>query len=315
MNNVQVLLGIVETVMGKGKVTARTNYAFHCPFCHHHKPKLEVDLAITKEGKTPWNCWVCGTKGRSLVSLFRKVGAGRDKIDELKPFVKYIPREGDDTDIEKVIVTLPKEFKSLEIPSKSITYRQAIAYAKQRNITSTDIMKYGIGYCETGKYANSIIVQSYDKDGKLNYFISRSFEKDTKRKYNTPTCNKNELIGLEYYINWKCPVILCEGIFDAIALRRNAIPLFGKTISTALMMKLVESDVKTIYIALDNDALSAALKHTKKFLDLGKEVYLIELQGKDPSDTGFEEMIHLLHQADPITYGELLYRNLEYATN
>lgn len=310
MNNVQVLLGIVETVLGKGKVTARTNYAFSCPFCHHHKPKLEVNLAVDSEGKTPWNCWVCNTKGRSLVSLFKKAGASKEKILELKPFVKYIPKEGE-ADVEKVIVTLPKEYKSLLTPSKSIAYKQALAYACQRGITEVDILKYGIGYCETGKYANSLIVQSYDKDGKLNYFISRSFEKDPARKYNAPRCNKNEIIGLEYYINWKCPVILCEGIFDAIAIRRNAIPLFGKTISTALMMKLVESDVKTIYIALDNDALVAALKHTKQFLDLGKEVYLVELQGKDPSDIGFEEMTQLLHQADPISYGELLYRNLE----
>ncbi len=310
MNNVQVLLGIVETVLGKGKVTARTNYAFSCPFCHHHKPKLEVNLAVDSEGKTPWNCWVCGTKGRSLVSLFKKAGASKEKVLELKPFVKYIPKEGE-TDVEKVIVTLPKEFKSLLTPSKSIAYKQALAYAKQRGITEVDMLKYGIGYCETGKYANSLIVQSYDKDGKLNYFISRSFEKDPARKYNAPRCNKNEIIGLEYYINWKCPVILCEGIFDAIALRRNAIPLFGKTISTALMMKLVESDVKTIYIALDNDALVAALKHTKQFLDLGKEVYLVELEGKDPSDIGFESITQLLHQVDPISYGELLYRNLE----
>lgn len=311
MNNVQELLGIVEVVMGKGRVTARTNYAFHCPFCYHSKPKLEIDLAVSKEGKTPWNCWVCGTKGRSLVSLFRKVGASRESIDELKPFVKYIPREGDDSDIERVIVRLPEEFKLLSTPGKSIAYRQALAYAKQRNITDGDILKYGIGYCETGKYANSLIVQSYDSNGRLNYFISRSFERYPKRKYSAPTCNKNEIIGLEYYINWKCPIVLCEGIFDAIALRRNAIPLFGKTISTALMMKLIQADVKTIYIALDNDALVAALKHTKQFLDLGKEVYLVELEGKDPSDIGFKSITQLLHQANPITYGELLYRNLK----
>jgi hypothetical protein len=104
---------------------------------------------------------------------------------------------------------------------------------------------------------------------------------------------------------------LCEGIFDALAIRRNAVPLFGKTISTALMMKLVQADVKTIYIALDNDALTDALKHAQRFLDLGKEVYLIELEGKDPSDIGFEEMTQLLHHADPLTYGGLLHKKLE----
>lgn len=312
MNNVQALLSIVETVLGKGKITARTNYAFHCPFCNHHKLKLEIDLSINKEGKNPWNCWVCATKGRSLASLFKKAGATPEKLQELKPFVKYIPAGDQEEATEKIVVTLPKEYKSLLTPSsKSITYKQAYAYARSRGITDADILKYGIGYCETGRYANSILVQSYDKEGKVNYFISRSFEKDPARKYNAPRCNKNEIIGLEYYINWKCPVILCEGIFDAIAIKRNAIPLFGKTISTALMLKLVENDVKTVYIALDNDALKDALKHAQQLINLGKEVYLIELNGKDPSDIGFEEMTRLLHDAEPLSVSQLLIKKME----
>jgi len=315
MDNTRVLAGIVETVLGKGKITSRTNYAFHCPFCHHHKPKLEIDLQVNKEGKNPWNCWVCGTKGRSLVSLFRKAGASKDKIEELKPFVKYIPAEGQEGDVEKVVITLPKEYKPLSLTAKgNITLKQAQSYAQSRGLTQADIIKYGIGYCEVGRYANSILIQSLDKDGKLNYFVSRSFEKDPARKYNTPRCNKNEIIGLEYFVNWKCPVILCEGIFDAVAIKRNAIPLFGKTLSTALMLQLASSDVKTIYIALDNDALKEALKHAHKFLDMGKEVYLVELDGKDPSDIGFEEMTKLLHDAQPLGYGELLLKKMEYVS-
>jgi len=312
MDTTRVLLGLVETVLGKGKVTARTNYAFHCPFCNHHKPKLEIELSVTKDGKNPWNCWVCGTKGRSLVSLFKKAGASNEKLQELKPFVKYIPVEGLEEGAEKITVTLPKEYKSLhDNTSKSITFRQAQAYAKNRGITDADIVKYGIGYCEVGRYANSLIVQSHDAEGKINYFIGRSFEKDPARKYNAPRCDKNAIVGLEYYINWKCPVILCEGIFDAMAIKRNAIPLFGKTISTALMMRLVQNDVKTVYIALDNDALKDALKHAQQLLNLGKEVYLVELNGKDPSYIGFEGMTQLLHQADSMSFGELLMKKME----
>jgi len=311
MDNNRLLLGLIETVLGKGKHTSRTNYAFSCPFCNHHKPKLEVDVHTTPEGKNFWNCWTCGTKGRSVVVLFRKAGASREKIQELAPFIKYIPSEKEEQ-AERVIVTLPKEFKSFSTTAKgSLAYRQAISYAQKRGITQEDIIKYGIGYCESVLYSNSIIVQYLDKDGKLNYFISRSFEKDPGRKYNAPRCNKNELVGFEYYINWKCPVILCEGIFDAIAIKRNAIPLFGKTLPTALLMQLVQSDVKTVYIALDNDALKDALRHARQLLDLGKEVYLVELEGKDPSDIGFEEMTKYLHTAKQLTFGGLLHKKME----
>jgi DNA primase len=154
-------------------------------------------------------------------------------------------------------------------------------------------------------------VPSYDKVGRINYFISRSFEKDPARKYNAPSCNKNELIGLEYFINWNVPVILCEGIFDAIALKRNAIPLFGKTIPRALMLKLVQNNVKTVYLALDNDALKESFNYALELINLGKDVYFIELGGKDPSEIGFEEMTKYLHTAKQLTFGELLLKKMQ----
>jgi DNA primase len=106
------------------------------------------------------------------------------------------------------------------------------------------------------------------------------------------------------------PVVLCEGIFDAIALRRNAIPLFGKTIPEALMMKLVHSEVKTVYLALDNDAFKSSIKYAQQLINLGKDVYLIELNGKDPSEIGFENMTKYLHTAKQLTFSELLLKKM-----
>jgi len=53
----QLLVNLVNSVLGSGKPTARNNYAYHCPFCHHHKPKLEVNLTENREGQNPWHCW------------------------------------------------------------------------------------------------------------------------------------------------------------------------------------------------------------------------------------------------------------------
>jgi len=315
MDNTNLLLGVVETVLGKGKRTSGNNYAFHCPFCNHNKPKLEVNLSINEKGENNWACWVCRSvnksRGRSLAVLFKRAGASKEKISELKPYIKVIPSFGEEKE-ERYEIELPKEYKSLEnARGNSITLKQARAYIKHRKISEEDIIKYKIGYCETGKYANSVIVQSFDSNGKLNYFVGRSFEKEPIRKYNAPRCNKHDIIGLEYYVNWKCPVILCEGIFDAIAIRRNAVPLFGKSIPRALMMKLVQADVRTVYIALDEDALKDALKHAEDLIKYGKEVYLVELEGRDPSDIGFEKMTKLLHEATPLTLGDLFIKKIE----
>jgi len=304
MDNSRLVLGLLHTAIGRSKPSTKGNHAFHCPFCKHHKPKLEVD---PKSGV--WHCWVCNEKGRTPTSILRKIHASADAIREMR---SYFP-DGKTNIDEKTYakVELPKEYKPLLTTSNALTYRQAKAYITRRGITEQDILKYNIGYCETGKYANSIIIPSYDRNGQINYFISRSFEKEPKRKYNAPSCNKNDLIGLEYYINWKVPVILCEGIFDAIALKRNAIPLFGKTIPKSLMLKLVESEVKTVYLALDKDALKEAINYSQQLINLGKDVYLIELQGKDPSDIGFEDMTKYLHTAKQLTFADLLLKKMQ----
>ena len=307
MDKELLVLGLLESVLGKGKGSKTTmDYAFYCPVCKHHNPKLIVNI---KSGQ--YNCWTCHppTKGRTPVSLFKKIDAPTERLIEMKSYF-----QGDNTRIDTTKpnkVTLPEEFISLYNPDKSLESRHATAYLKKRGISIQDIQKYNIGYCKTGRYRNRIIVPSYDKDGNINYFIARSFENDPSRKYDAPTCNKTEIIGLEYFVNWSIPIILCEGIFDAIAVKRNAIPLFGKTIPQSLMMKLVESEVKTIYLALDKDALKEALDYSQNLLNLGKEVYLIELEGKDPSELGFNNMTKLLHTAKPLSFGDLLLKKIQ----
>ena len=77
------------------------------------------------------------------------------------------------------------------------------------------------------------------------------------------------------------------------------------------MLKLVESDVKTVYLALDKDALREAINYSQQLLNLGKDVYLIELQGKDPSDMGFEEVTKYLHTAKQLTFSDLLMKKMQ----
>lgn len=301
-----LVLGLLETVLGRGKGSKTTmDYAFYCPVCKHHNPKLIVNI---KTGQ--YNCWTChpATKGKTPVSLFKKIDAPTEKLIEMKNYF-----QGDNTKIEASKsnkVQLPEEFISLVNPDTSLEARHALTYLKKRHISDQDIKKYNIGYCKNGRYRNRVIVPSYDRNGNVNYFIARSFEKDPARKYDAPSCNKTDLIGLEYFINWSVPVILCEGIFDAISIKRNAIPLFGKTIPQALMLKLVESEIKTVYLALDKDALKEALSYSEQLINLGKEVYLMELEGKDPSDLGFENMTKLLQKARPLTFSEIVLKKI-----
>ena len=71
----ELLINLVNSVLGVGKRTSKGNQAYHCPFCNHHKPKLEINFTENKEGINPWNCWVCNTKGKKLYYLFKKLKA------------------------------------------------------------------------------------------------------------------------------------------------------------------------------------------------------------------------------------------------
>ena len=303
----ELLVNLVNGVLGTGKRTARGNQAYTCPFCHHHKPKLEVNFTENSEGVNQWACWACSKKGKSIKSLFKQVQVDASYFQELSKLVKNVSLN-DIGEVKQVILELPKEYKSF-INNKDIIARHAFTYLSKRDITKQDILKYNIGYCNSGQYAKMIVIPSYDANGKLNYFTARSFEKDPYTKYRNPETSR-DIIPFELFVNWDLPIILCEGPFDAMAIKRNAIPLFGKNIQPSLMKKLVESKVQKIYIALDNDAIKQALRFCEQLLDVGKEIYLVELQGKDPSELGFENFTKLIQTVTPLTQYKLMEKKL-----
>jgi DNA primase len=303
----ELLVNLVNSVLGTGKRTSRGNQAYTCPFCHHHKPKLEVNFTENSEGVNQWACWACSKKGKSIKSLFKQVQVDASYFQELSKLVKNVSLN-DVGEVKHAILELPKEYKSF-INNKDIIARHAFTYLKKRDITKQDILKYNIGYCNSGQYAKMIVIPSYDANGKLNYFTARSFEKDPYTKYRNPETSR-DIIPFELFVNWDLPIILCEGPFDAMAIKRNAIPLFGKNIQPSLMKKLVESKVQKIYIALDNDAIKQALRFCEQLLDVGKEIYLVELQGKDPSELGFENFTKLIQTVTPLTQYKLMEKKL-----
>ena len=303
----ELLVSLVNSVLGIGKRTSKGNHSYNCPFCNHHKPKLEVNFTDNKNGDNPWHCWACDKKGRKLRSLFKQIEVSSEYFSQLKKLVKS-GYEVEEVKTEEKILELPKEYKNI-IGSKNIISKHASAYLKRRNISEDDILKYNIGYCEYGPYADRVVIPSYDSKGKLNYFTSRTFKEDTFQTYKNPDTSRN-IIPFEMFINWDLPIILCEGPFDAIAIKRNAIPLLGKNIQSNLMKKLVSSKVKKIYIALDTDAFNQALKFCEELLNEGKEVYLVELPGKDPSEMGFKEFTKLIQKATPLNQFSLMEKKI-----
>ena len=282
------------------QLTKEDEYMYWSPFVAHHKPKLQVNV---KSGK--WHCWVSGEGGHNFFQLFKKVKATKKHYDELKElsvdFVsyKYVP----DTKTNKE-VKLPDEYTPIWIESNSILYKHALKYLKSRGISEDDMIKYSIGYCEDGLYSNRIIIPSYDEEGKLNFFVGRDVF-DSKLKYRNSPTPKN-IVGFELFVNWEEPILLVEGALDAISTKINSIPLFGKTIMNNLKRKILQKKVKTLYVALDNDAFKDSMKIVEGLMNEGIKVHMIKMTEKDPNDLGYEKFTDVKDLTKETSFKQLM---------
>ena len=303
------IINLLNRVIGNhGRQLKKSNeYMYWSPFISHHKPKLQINVQTQK-----WHCWVSNQGGHNLFQLFKKLKASKEHFDELVELVgdrKYVKKNVKE---DKKIVRLPNEFKPLWKNGSSIIKKHSIVYLSNRSIGMADIIRYGIGYCEEGVYSNRVIIPSYSSNGELNYFVGRDIY-DGGMKYKNPPVSK-DVIGFDLFINWNEPIILCEGVFDAIAIRRNAIPLFGKTIPKSLMKKIYEKQVKQIYILLDSDAIMDSIKITDDLMKNGINVYYVNLSDEDPSDMGFRKVINRIKETKQTSFSDLMRMRLNGKT-
>jgi len=299
--NTELIQLLDKVLKSRGYSLKKNNeYMWWSPFIQHHKPKLQVNIQTGK-----WHCWVSNQGGHNLFQLLKRVGAGRQDFQLLSKLLGETTFYKSDKDTpDSLDIKLPDEFKSLSEPHTSIIKDHAMLFLKKRGITSEDIKRYNLGYCTEGQYQNRIIIPSYDSNGKLNYFVGRDFYASTL-KYKNPPIPK-DVIGFDLYVNWSLPIILVEGVFDAMSVKNNSIPLFGKSILPKLYGKIVEKKVKDIFIILDSDAFNDAIQITEKFVNEGISVNFVKLDGKDPNDLGYKKMITEIDNSLPMDFKQIM---------
>ena len=108
----------------------------------------------------------------------------------------------------------------------------------------------------------------------------------------------------------KKPITLTEGVFDALAVKRNAIPLLGKFIPKTLMDSIYKKGVKEIKIILDKDAQDQALYYVNYFMNNGITVTNILPTEKDAGDMGFSEVNKMLKQTKKSGFEDIISQKL-----
>lgn len=282
--------------------------------------KMEVCL----DEPHPWNCWVCNTKGRGLYWLLKKMNVSQDILGRVENLSSSGAPKNNLSAFDAKLALLSKkivkqerveihnlmpEFKSLAENDGSREYKVAFNYAKKRGLTMCDIIKYNIGYCAKGPFADRIVFPSYDKDNNLNFYSCRSYY-DDGYKYKNSEFSKN-VVGFENLVDFDFPIYLCEGALDAIALKRNAIPLFGKTMSQKLKMAIIQSKCPEVNIVLDDDALKDALKIASYIHKIGKVAKIVRLKGKDPNVLGFAKTTEEVKKTERLDFGSFIKLRLD----
>lgn len=297
---------LLETVLGRSIKAHRDNVSFHCPFCNHEKPKLNVSLGTGK-----WGCWVCGdvSQGNSIVTLMHRLKVKSDVVDRAKSL--WSIRDHSEVN-KKQILTLPPEYLPIHQPKNTYQYKIATNYLKNRNIDMRLAIKYDIGYCEYGRYRGRIILPSYDENGYLNSYVGRTYLPGEPTNYLAPPdLDKDSIIVYEDHINWKEPVILVEGRFDAIAVRRNAIPIDGKNIPQKLKDRILTNRTD-VYICLDADARSTANRHCSYFIRNGVRTFMVNLpDNEDPGSLGYDGVWRCIDRAVEVSESDNFETNLK----
>jgi len=305
--SINKVYNILNVVMQEVGYRRGNQVKYHCPFCHHHKQKLEINI---NQKSHVYHCWVCNAKG-TIPGLLRKINASRKYVNEVLCIYRHSNGYNNKTNSTiDTQVKLPNEYVPLYVEQSDLYYKHAIYFCKKRGLTASDIAKYKIGYAFDNKFSNRIILPSFDCDGNLNFFTARSFLNDSKLKYLNPACDRN-IIGYDLYVNWKLGYInLCEGCLDAIAIKDNAIPLFGKTMSVKLMNKILNTNIKHVNILLDSDAIKSTLQIAEQLLKEGITIGVLDLDKKDPSEIGYMNMHQKLKNIKILEWSELMKRKI-----
>ena len=276
-------LRILEDILGSWYKT-NDEYLFYCPYCKHHKRKFSINIE-----KSAFKCWVCDVYGRNLQRIIRKFGSypQRKEWEDLTGKIDITEFDGlfeEHAEEPEQLLSLPGEFESLASKGCSLVSLPARKYLQERKITKEDILYWKIGFCASGEYGGRIVVPSFNEDGYLDYFIARSYYKDSWKKYKNPSANR-DIIFNDLCIDWTSELTIVEGVFDAVVAGPNSIPLLGSSlrVGSRLFQKIVKNDTP-VYIALDPDADKKAMRLIKDLLTYGIQLYKVNI---DPfSDVG-----------------------------
>lgn len=275
------------------------------------------------------DCPYCGKKGHFYVnktSLLwdckkcHEEGNGFKLLSHLGVLDQFYKRVIDTKNLVKLVTELEEESDEVEVlnlPSKKLPLGFERVYTHpyliDRGLTVKDFYKYKIGISRKSKKLKDYVIILVEEAGDCKGYVSRCtlpkeiIEEFNLLRYRNSTGNKFSqlLFGWEEITRRTKTVIVVEGVFDKIRLDNllmiddfddvKVVCTFGNKMSKNQIDKLRLTNVETVILFYDLDAINEMKRNTpsiKRYFEL-KIACL--LGGKDPGDADEQEIFEALY--------------------
>lgn len=264
-----------------------------CPKCNDAS-KLKMSIRLDKD---VYHCWICNLKGGNLGRLIKMkrpdlVSQYYDKFGGRFPYNNLsFPITADP-------VVLPLGFRLVMANLGDPAAKAVRNYAHSRGLTDRDLWKNRIGYTsDDWKFQRRLIIPSFDSEGELNYFVTRSID-DNPYKYLNAKADKQSIVFNEIDIDWQADsILLVEGPFDLMKCGDiNASCLLGSSIQeSSILFSSIVRNAMDVVLSLDPDAWKKQLLIADSFLSYDINIFLASHTDaeRDLGDMNKKEVEHL----------------------
>lgn len=297
------MIEIIEKNLGTHvDVEQGDQYMYKCPVCHHKNNRLSVNY-----NKNVFKCWTCGFSGKSVINILYYLESPYSDIEKIKEYFGhkdmyegnsklsktqydiYRTLDGDKNKNNVPKIERPKFWVPLSKP-RDIFQKRAYNYLLSRGMTRYEIKFYNIQYDED---RGSIDIPSLDKNMNLNYYVKHYY---LDSYYQNPDhVSKMKIIFNEYTLDFRQPIIITEGFYDAMSIGSNATPILGKFVPKPLIQNMIMYETPFVYLFMDGDAHKEVVKLSNYLFYLGIDNKIVNTpNGEDPNSMGRKKIFELL---------------------
>lgn len=281
-----------------------------CPFPDCDDDRYRFGINVSKKVA---HCFNCGVRLNSfqLEELFHSKGSIYEptSFESIESEFEEIENQSRPSVIGKIQSLEDPGIRILECkrskywPELRKGYHDALDYLSRRGFDPLQISAdYRLQISLLNELLNDRIILPVYAGPDLVYWQARSLSNGEPRYLNPhksicPLGKSQFVFNVDVAKNYG-EVLICEGIFSALACGLSAVAIFGKDLSDMQAFKLVRARIRKVCIVLDPGAEGSAIKIAKKLKDR-MDVRIATLQGGDPNELDKQELAEWIKIARP----------------